>query len=113
MNYIIIKDGNINIKQTDNFDFVLNYEFQKGNDSTDYVFKEDKEIRVFVENSSLYEKPPTLAISKDEELLYDYHGTIIFAKNGRTKYRGLSKENIKLIQNRLTRINDSKFRLSI
>lgn len=104
--YIKIKNGKVSVHTTQNFKRTLKTVF-KGNffDSRDYLFEADEYIRVFVEDLSLFNKPETLYFYQEGKLVEIFCGTVLFAKTGEEKFEGLSDENIKLITDKLTKVD--------
>ena len=48
--YIIVKDGQIDVRYTSNFIQLIKDEFQYFFDSTDYLFDDYPDVRVFVKD---------------------------------------------------------------
>ena len=104
--YIKIENNKISVNETDDFNKVLKKAF-KGNlyDSLDYLFKADERICVFVEKNSSFDKPETLYLYQGGKLVKTFCGTILFAKSSEENFKGLTKENVKLITDKL--LNDN------
>lgn len=110
--YVKVKNGKVTVHTTQNFSRTLKTVF-KGNfyDSRDYLFAKDMDIRVFVEDLSIYNKPDTIYYYQEGELLEIFCGTVLFAKMGEEDFETLSEENVQLILNSLKRINPTQFEI--
>ena len=85
--YIKVKNGVISIHMTSNFKRVMEEEFNLEN--------EDVCINYYYNN----------------ELWTTFNGTVLFAKDGVTKFRSLSKKDINIIINNLIPTCDSEFNI--
>lgn len=108
--YIQLKDGNLTVKTTSDFKMIMKQEFKDGRfDTTDYLFEEDKDIRVFVEDESIYTLPESVYFFYGTELAHIFHGTVLLAKMGVNSFRSLSNKSIRIITSRLEVNNDQTF----
>ena len=109
MKYIKIQNNNIEILETDNFSNVIKNEFNDTNyDSLDYLFDENLDIRIFTKaGSDFLDLDNSLYYKRDGKLQYIFKGTILLAKNGINKWHSLSNKDIKIITNRILKIDNS------
>lgn len=110
--YIKVKNGVISIHMTSNFKRVMEEEFgAMAYDTTDYIFNENLDIRIFVEDLNLENKDVCINYYYNNELWTTFNGTVLFAKDGVTKFRSLSKKDINIIINNLIPTCDSEFNI--
>lgn len=112
--YIKVKNGVISIHSTSNFKRVMEEEFGgMAYDTTDYIFGEDLEIRIFVEDLSLESEEVCINYYYNNDLWTTFNGTVLFAKDGITKFRSLSKKDINIIINNLIPTCNNEFNIYI
>lgn len=108
--YVMIKNGDISINKTNNIKRVFKKEFDEGRfDSRDWLFKEDLDIRVFVENESVFTKPETLYFYVDNEIEEIFYGTVIFTRLTEKSFETLTDEKLSLIINSIKLTDNNKF----
>ena len=97
---------------TSNFKKVMEEEFgAMAYDTTDYIFNENLDIRIFVEDLNLENEDVCINYYYNNELWTTFNGTVLFAKDGVTKFRSLSKKDINIIINNLIPTCDSEFNI--
>lgn len=110
--YIKVEDGNISVYKTDNFPEVIKDTF-KGYykyDSTDHVFDENIDIRVFIEvESELLDCKDTIYYEYNSCIIGRLKGVVLIAKNGKNKWKSLSSNDIKLILKKLEPYDNNTF----
>lgn len=102
--YVEVKDGAISKFETNDFNEVIKDVFGSyyDYDSTDWIFDENLDIRVFVEaNSTFNDTKETIYCYLDNQLINVLKGTILIAKNGNNNFKSLSNKDIRLIHNKL------------
>ena len=104
--YMIIRNGSIDIRYTDDFLKVLDDEYHYFFDSSDYLFDQYPDIRVFVKDESLFTDKPAVYYYDDHQLTATFNGTVFFAKLGTTKARSLSKKETSFLLKNLKRRDD-------
>lgn len=110
--YIKVKNGVISIHSTSNFKRVMEDEFGgMAYDTTDYIFDENLDIRVFVEDLNLETEEVCINYYYNNDLCMTFNGTVLFAKDGITKIRSLSKKDINIIINNLIPTYDNEFNI--
>lgn len=107
--YIIVKDGQIDVRYTSNFIQLIKDEFQYFFDSTDYLFDDYPDVRVFVKDESLFTERPSVFYYYDHELFTTFNGTVFFAKLGTYKPRSLSKREVAFLLKNLKPRDDGNF----
>ena len=107
--YMIIRNGSIDVGYTDDFLKVLDDEYHYFFDSSDYLFDQYPDIRVFVKDESLFTDKPTVYYYDDHKLTATFNGTVFFAKLGATKVRSLSKQEAGFLMKNLKRRDDDCF----
>lgn len=113
--YIRVKDGDILLLETDDFDEVIKDTFGDyyAYDSTDYVFNENLNIRVFVEvGSEFLDYKDSIYYEDDGVIVGRLKGTVLIAKNGSKKWHSLSNKDIKIIYKKLKPHGDNSFLIS-
>ena len=109
--YIEVKDGNILLLETDNFNNVIK-ETLDHYDSSDYIFDENLDIRAFVKmGSEFLDLKDTIYYYLDNKLVDVFKGTVLFAKNGISKWRSLSNKDIALIYKKILPTHDGAFEI--
>ena len=112
--YIKVENGVISIHWTSNFKKVMEYEFGgMAYDTTDYIFNENLDIRIFVEDLSLESREVCINYYYNNDLWQTFNGTVLFAKDGITKIRSLSKKDVNIIINNLIPTNDNEFNIYV
>ncbi len=112
--YIKVKNGVVSIHMTSNFKRVMEEEFgTMAYDTTDYIFNENLDIRIFVEDLSLENKDVCINYYYNNDLWTTFNGTVLFAKDGVTKFRSLSKKDINIIINNLIPTCDNEFNIYV
>lgn len=110
--YIKVKDGTISLMETQDFKEVIKNEYGDyyNYDSSDYLFDEDLDIRVFaLAGSSFMDLKETIYYEYDGEITDILKGTVIFAKNGKTKWKSLSNKDIRLLKRKLEPTDNNTF----
>ena len=110
--YIKVKDGVISLLETDDFNEAIKDAFGDyyAYDSSDYIFDENLDIRVFIEAGSEF-------LDYKDSIYYEYEGaivgrlkgTVLIAKNGLNKWQSLSSNDIKLILKKLKPHDNNSF----
>lgn len=100
LRYIIIKNGKMDLKYTDDFSKILEKEFSFHYESDDFLFYPFKDIRVFVGFLSQFEEKKSLSVytKNDKSEGYTLNGTILFGKLTKNSgFRSLSKKEAKFL----------------
>ena len=109
--YLMIKNGDVVAIETRNVLKSIVNEF-KVFDYRDYLFDEDLDIYVFVKDLSYYDDNHTVYYYYGDDLIETFNGTVIFARMVENGFRTLSKNDIELINNHLSRIDRNSFKLN-
>lgn len=109
--YLMIKNGDVVAIETRNVLKSIVNEF-KVFDYRDYLFDEDLDIYVFVKDLSYYDDNHTIYYYYGDDLIETFNGTVIFARMVENGFRTLSKNDIELINNHLSRIDRNSFKLN-
>ena len=109
--YLMIKNGDAVAIETRNVLKSIVNEF-KVFDYRDYLFDEDLDIYVFVKDLSYYDDNHTVYYYYGDDLIETFNGTVIFARMVENGFRTLSKNDIELINNHLSRIDRNSFKLN-
>lgn len=109
--YLMIKNGDVAAIETRNVLKSIVNEF-KVFDYRDYLFDEDFDIYVFVKDLSYYDDNHTVYYYYGDDLIETFNGTVIFARMVENGFRTLSKNDIELINNHLSRIDRNSFKLN-
>ena len=110
--YIRVENGNISIHETDNFSEDIKDAFKDyyNYDSSDYVFEENLDIRVFVEaGSEFLDYKDTIYYEYNGSITEVFKGVVIIAKNGNNNWRSLSTNDIKLVLKKLEPYDNNTF----
>ncbi len=107
----MIKNGDVVAIETRNVLKSIVNEF-KMFDYRDYMFDEDLDIYVFVKDLSYYDDNHTVYYYYGDDLIETFNGTVIFARMVENGFRTLSKNDIELINNHLSRIDRNSFKLN-
>ena len=102
--YIKVSNGKLSILQTNNFNEAIKNSFGSyfDFDSSDYIFDEDLDIRVFLKaNSTFLNLEETIYYYVNNELVDINKGIVLFAKNGNRSWKSLSNKDINIIKKRL------------
>lgn len=102
--YIEVKNGVISTIETNDFNEVIKdtYGSYYNYESSDWIFDENLDIRVFVEKDSLYKRiKETIYFYSNETNIDVLKGTVLFAKNGNNNWKALSGKDVKLIYKKL------------
>lgn len=110
--YIIIDNGNVSVNESADMRKVIKETFGWF-DSTDYLFDDNLNIRAFVKEFSLFDCEPSVLCCQNDELVFSFNGTVIFSSLNEYSYSSLSTRDIQIILSRLSRIDDTHFRLSL
>ncbi|MGN1054293.1 MAG: hypothetical protein ACI4P1_03350 [Erysipelotrichaceae bacterium] len=106
MRYIKIIHNKIQVLNTDNFRKVLKEEFKEGYDTTDYVFEENLNIRVFLKAGSIFEDlEETILYKVNNETVDIFKGTVIFSKDNGTIFTSLKAKDIQIITTKIINNN--------
>lgn len=109
--YLMIKNGDVVAIETRNVLKSIVNEFEMF-DYRDYLFDEDLDIYVFVKDLSYYDDNHTVYYYYGDDLIETFNGTVIFARMVENGFRTLSKNDIELINNHLSRIDRNSFKLN-
>lgn len=109
--YLMIKNGDVVAIETRNVLKSIVNEF-KMFDYRDYMFDEDLDIYVFVKDLSYYDDNHAVYYYYGDDLIETFNGTVIFARMVENGFRTLSKNDIELINNHLSRIDRNSFKLN-
>lgn len=108
--YIKVKDGVISIHSTSDFMKMMKEEYGgMSYDTTDYIFDENLDIRVFVKDLNLDSEEVCINYYYNGDLWSTFNGTVFFSKLGTTKVRSLSKKDIDIIMRNLIPTRDNEF----
>lgn len=106
MRYVKVEGTNIEILNTTSFKKVLEEEFKEGYDTTDYIFDENLDIRVFIEIRATHKNLEETILRKlDNETVDIIYGTVLFTKCSELSFLSLSKKDINIIQKRIVNNN--------
>ena len=99
MRYVKVEGTNIEVLNTPSFKKVLEEEFEEGYDTTDYIFDENLDIRVFIEIRATQKNLEETILRKlDNKTVDIFYGTCLFTKCSELSFLSLSKKDIKIIQ---------------
>lgn len=110
--YIEVKDGAITLQETNDFNEVIKdtYGSYYNYDSSDWIFNENLDIRIFVEQESSFQDiNETIYLYSHNKLANILKGPVLFAKNGNNNWRSLSNKDIKLIYKKLLPSSNHRF----
>ena len=107
--YIKVEESNIEILYSKDVYKAIKELFKgKYIETTDYIFDDSLDIRIFVGvNDS--GKDPAIKFFYNDELWDEYYGPVIFSKFGNSEFKSLSDEDIKIIKEGLLKMNDGVF----
>ena len=110
--YMIIKDGCIDVRYSNDFIKKMKDEFHYFFDTTDNLFKRYPNIRVFVKEESLWTDEPSIFYCRDNEQDMTFNGTVFFAKLGTYCVRSLSKKEVSFLLKNLKKRDDGMFHIN-
>jgi len=106
MRYVKVEGTNIEVLNTTSFKKVLKETFEEGYDTTDYIFDENLDIRVFIEIRATHKNLEETILRKlDNETVDIFYGTCLFTKCSELSFLSLSKKDVKIIQKRIVNNN--------
>lgn len=108
--YLIFKNGEMKVKETDDFNKVIKKELGRF-DTADYLFDDDLSIRVLVKAESLFNENETIYYYYKGEYIQPFCGTVIFTKTNTSSFKSLSKQNIKLLTENTYQIDETRFKM--
>ena len=110
---MIVKDGIIEVRYTDDFIMMMEEEYHWFFDTTDNLFKRFPDIRVFVRDNSLcFNDKTEIHYHYDDDRDMDFKGTVYFAKLRERSVVSLSKKEISFLMKNLKRREDNTFEIS-
>lgn len=109
---MIIKDGNISTQYSDDFMKTIDDEFEYYYDTTDNLFFEYPDIRVFVKEESLFTEKESIYYYQDNELNMAFNGTVFFGKLGVNRPLSLSDREISFLKRSLKKDNDGTYHIN-
>ena len=109
---MIIKDGNISIQYSDDLMKTINKEYSYFYDTTDNLFFEYPDIRVFIKDESLFSEKESVYYYQDGILNMTFNGTVFFGKLGVNRPLSLSEREISFLKRNLKKDNDGIYHIN-
>lgn len=109
---MIIRNKDFYVEYSDDFIRTVNEEYGSYFDTTDNLFFEYPDIRVFVKDESLFTEKETVYYYQNRELNMTFNGTVFFGKLGVNKPLSLSDKEINFLKRNLKKDQDGKYHIN-
>ena len=109
---MIIRDGDISVGYSDDLIRTINEEYNYYFDTTDNLFFEYPDIRVFVKDESAFTEDESVYYYQDGKLNMTFNGTVFFGKLGINKPVSLSHRELNFLKRNLKKGQNGKYHIN-